>query len=291
MLILLFVISFGTKYAGEFMELGVGARPLGMGSAFVAIADDATAPYWNPAGLATLSDKELFLMHSEDFGDAINYNTISYVYPDTKAGQGIGISLYQIGIPNMDIVDSLGNVERTVNLSDWLFYFSYGKNTKWGPFGLSVKGIFRNMAVNSAYGIGMDAGAMFKYEDLSFGISIENLFGTVLVWNTGTTEYLSPVIKMGLAFSKDFPSAYSSLIVASGIDINLEGKMSETPLGDTHLGIEYWYKDLYAFRIGQDWGKLTVGAGMLYNQFKIDYAMKFHPELGRCDRISGSIIF
>lgn len=290
MLILIFVISFGAKYAGEFMELGVGARPLGMGSAFVAIADDATAPYWNPAGLVTLKTKELFLMHSENFNGAINYNTISYVYPDTLAEQGMGISLYEVGIPEMPI-DTLDSLERYVNLSDWLFYISYAKNTKWGPLGLSVKGITRRWAVNSAYGIGMDAGAIFKYEELSFGISIENLFGTVLIWNTGTKEYLPPVIKMGIAFSKRFPSAYSNLIVASGIDLNLEGKMSETPLGDTHLGIEYWYKGLYAFRIGQDWGKFTVGAGMIYKQFKIDYAMKFHPELGRCDRISGSIIF
>lgn len=290
MLILLFIISFGAKYAGEFMELGVGARPLGMGSAFVAISDDATAPYWNPAGLANLKAKELFLMHSQNFGGTINHNTVSYVYPDTVAKQGMGISLYEVGIPEMPI-DTLDSLERTANLSDWVFYLSYAKNTGWGSIGLSVKGITRKWAVNSAYGIGTDVGALFKYKDLSFGISIENLFGTVLVWNTGTKEYLPPVIKMGGAFLKYFPSTSSNVIVASGIDINLEQKMSETPLGDTHLGIEYWYKGLYAFRIGQDWGKLTVGAGIIYRQFKFDYAMRFHPELGRCDRISGSMIF
>jgi len=291
MLILLFIISFGTKYGGEFMELGVGARPLGMGSAFVAISDDATAPYWNPAGLAIINNKELFFMHSESFQGEINHNSISYVHPYTEIEQSIGVSLYQVGIPNMPITDTLGNIERTVNLSDWVFYFSYGKNTKWGPFGLSVKAIMRNMAVNSAYGMGTDAGVLLKYEDISLGISIENLFGTVLVWDTGDKDYIAPVIKVGIAFSKYFPSAYSNVILASGVDLNLEGKMSETPLGDTHLGIEYWYKGIYAFRIGQDWGKFTVGAGMVYKQFKIDYAMKFHPELGRCDRISGSIIF
>ena len=43
------------KYAGEFLSLGVGGRALGMGGASVALANDVTAGYWNPAGLALLN--------------------------------------------------------------------------------------------------------------------------------------------------------------------------------------------------------------------------------------------
>ena len=44
------VPAHATKYAGEFLKIPVGARAIGMGGAFVAVTDDATAPYWNPAG-------------------------------------------------------------------------------------------------------------------------------------------------------------------------------------------------------------------------------------------------
>jgi hypothetical protein len=51
------------KFAAEFLKVGVGARAMGMGGAFVALANDATASYWNPAGLAQLREAEFSLVH------------------------------------------------------------------------------------------------------------------------------------------------------------------------------------------------------------------------------------
>ena len=48
-----------------FLKLGVGARAMGMGSAYVAIADDPTALYWNPAGLASVTKTQVTAMHNE----------------------------------------------------------------------------------------------------------------------------------------------------------------------------------------------------------------------------------
>src|SRR5436190_10778481 len=70
-----------TKYAGEFMKIPVGARAVGMGGAFTAVCDDATAPYWNPAGMVYLPYREVFLQHAEQFGDLVNHNFGSYVMP------------------------------------------------------------------------------------------------------------------------------------------------------------------------------------------------------------------
>ena len=63
------------KYAGEFLTHGVGASALGMGSAFVAVADDVTAGYWNPAGVTDVEGGLVQLMHAETFGDVVNYDT------------------------------------------------------------------------------------------------------------------------------------------------------------------------------------------------------------------------
>ncbi|MEK9136891.1 MAG: UPF0164 family protein, partial [Bacteroidota bacterium] len=62
------------KYAGEFISLGVGGRALGMGGAFVALANDVTAGYWNPAGLSHIYYPQFTLMHDEQFGSLVNYD-------------------------------------------------------------------------------------------------------------------------------------------------------------------------------------------------------------------------
>ncbi len=69
------------KFAGAFMEDGGGARALGMGGAFAAVADDPTATFWNPAGLSRLDSRELFLMHDERFGDLVDRDFASFVSP------------------------------------------------------------------------------------------------------------------------------------------------------------------------------------------------------------------
>ncbi|MCK4512232.1 hypothetical protein KAW64_10865, partial [bacterium] len=88
------------KYAGEFLTHGVGARALGMGSAFVGVADDATAGYWNPAGLAGLDGEAVHLMHSETFGDVVNYDTGAYV---RSLGQGSTFALTVVRLSIDDI--------------------------------------------------------------------------------------------------------------------------------------------------------------------------------------------
>src|SRR5213083_1097212 len=70
-----------TKYAGEFLKIQVGARALGMGGAFVAVADDATAPYWNPAGLVYLPYREVLPQHSEKFGGLVTHDYIGAGFP------------------------------------------------------------------------------------------------------------------------------------------------------------------------------------------------------------------
>ncbi len=70
-----------TKLAGEFMAPGGGARALGMGGAFAAVAADASTVYWNPAGIAGMEKRQILAMHAEQFGDLLNYNFGAYVQP------------------------------------------------------------------------------------------------------------------------------------------------------------------------------------------------------------------
>ena len=94
--------ALATKYAGAFMVDGGGARPLGMGSAFVAVADDASATFWNPAGLADQEKRQIMLMHSERFGDLVDRDYLGFVLPiKGNSKQALGLSLIRLGVDDI----------------------------------------------------------------------------------------------------------------------------------------------------------------------------------------------
>jgi len=93
LLAFLLMPAFAAKYAGEFLNVGAGARALAMGSAFCAVADDATAGYWNSAGLHLLQGQEAQFMHSERFGGLVKYDYLTYGRSDGSVG--LGASLFR----------------------------------------------------------------------------------------------------------------------------------------------------------------------------------------------------
>ena len=68
--------------AANYLKIGVGARATAMGGAFTAIADDATALYWNPAGLSQIKGKQLSASYNSWFA-GINQGYLSLVFPDS----------------------------------------------------------------------------------------------------------------------------------------------------------------------------------------------------------------
>ena len=110
-----------TKYAGEFMKIPVGARAVGMGGAFVAVADDATSPFWNPAGMVYLPYKEAFLQHAEQFGSLVNHDFGAAVWP-MKSGEerrsALGVTLTWVGVNDIPITPRPAGLKP----GDWLDY-------------------------------------------------------------------------------------------------------------------------------------------------------------------------
>lgn len=110
-----------TKYAAEFLKIPVGARAIGMGGAFAAIADDATAPYWNPAGLVYLPYREAFLQHAEQFGSLVNHNFGAIALP-LKSGPdrraALGVTMTWVGVNDIPITPQPGGLQP----GQWLDY-------------------------------------------------------------------------------------------------------------------------------------------------------------------------
>jgi len=110
-----------TKYAAEFLKIPVGARAVGLGGAFSAIADDATAPFWNPAGMVYLPYKEAFLQHAERFGSLVNHDFGAAVFPVGKGSThsaAFGVSLTRVAVDDIPITPRPGGLKP----GDWLDY-------------------------------------------------------------------------------------------------------------------------------------------------------------------------
>jgi hypothetical protein len=95
-----------TKYAGEFLKAPVGPRAIGMGGAFIAVSDDATAPAWNPAGMVFLPYREVIAQHAEKFGSLVNQDYLTGVMPLGGASgrqSALGISVIRLAVDDIPI--------------------------------------------------------------------------------------------------------------------------------------------------------------------------------------------
>jgi len=111
-----------TKYAGEFLKIQVGARALGMGGAFTAVADDATAPYWNPAGMVYLPYREVIPQHQEKFGSLANHDYLGGVWPlGGAAGRNaaLGVGLVRFAVDDIPITPRPGALRPGVDFLDY----------------------------------------------------------------------------------------------------------------------------------------------------------------------------
>src|SRR5206468_2355692 len=98
------------KYSNEFLNIGAGARGLGMGSAQVATVDDGTAGYWNPAGLTAIKDyPQANIMHSEYFAGIGKYDFASIALPFNENKRVIGVTALRFAVD--DIMNTLFLVE------------------------------------------------------------------------------------------------------------------------------------------------------------------------------------
>lgn len=316
--------TFG-KYAGEFMTIGVGGRALGVGSAYAALANDVTASYWNPAGLARIEYPQIALSHDERYGNLINYDYAAFAFPSGKNTTNLetqekefnaasfGISIIRLGVDGIPDTrkawaDSNGNKVYDENIrpdynaitffnaSDWVAYFTYAKQSSEDLFyGANVKLIRRNIGEFHGTGIGFDVGLQYlATERFVLGANLQDATTTLVSWNTGTNELISPTLKLGAAYVLEIFNG--KLTPAVGTDVRFENRRFSAvanvgPISfDPQVGIEFDYKNIVAVRAGyNDIGNLTLGAGIHLRKLDIDYSFaKFDAadQLGNTHRIS-----
>lgn len=295
-----------------FLKIAPGARPAGMGEAFVAISDDASATWWNPAGLGFQHGQEFTMMYVRwlpqfNLSDLYYaYMSATYEVPEWGTFGGNVIFL------------NLGETQRTDESGRALGTFSSYEIAVTGTYGaeinrhlamgvglklayshLSEQGAGEEKGSGTATAVAADVGLLYKapfFRGLSLGANLSNMGPKVAYIDRAQADPLPTNLKVGFAY-KIIDQEYNQLTVASDLNKELvkrddKGRSDEfyeamfTAWGDGDLaksiiwnmGIEYWYSTLVGLRAGY-WndhlGKVfpyTFGVSLKYSSYRFDFS-------------------
>lgn len=317
--------AHATRLAGEFMAPGGGARALGMGGAFAAVAADASTVYWNPAGIAGIEKRQALAMHAEQFGDLLNYNFGAYMQPSTLTGAerkpAFGFALIHLGDPDQIVTNQLvhndidgdGEIDQgelvdrngvpfdestlpRESNNSFAGFGTFAVETGMGAVGGSLKIIYQDMiAGESSMGIGIDLGYLkrdFLTPNLSVGAKLQDATGTYISWSTGTNEFIIPMLKVGSAYRLESEGLNGAVLVAVDADMFFDDRRSasqfwvETFSADLHVGAEVSFQDKVMIRGGLDATNYTAGAGIYFGVVGFDYAYLHHDDFESSHRVS-----
>jgi hypothetical protein len=303
------------KYSNEFLNIGAGARGLAMGNAQVASVGDATAGYWNPAGLTGVKDNpDVSLMHAEYFSGIAKYDYGSLAIPVQDNKRTLGFSLLRFAvddIPNtLFLVEPDGSINynniQTFSSADYAFLFSFAQNIKNTEktnisFGANAKIIYRKVGhFATAWGFGLDAGVQMHGEKWRLGIVARDITTTFNAWSfkftdrekqalyltdndipVKSTEITAPRLVLGGGY--DFKIGKSvKLLAEANLDVTFDGKRNTILSGnsvsaDPHLGLEAAIKDVFFIRGGITNFQQALADGDTLNQKKV---WIYQPSIG-----------
>ena len=271
------------KYSNEFLSIGVGGRALAMGSAQAASVRDATAGFWNPAGLTLIaSDLEITAMHTEYFAGIAKYD-YGCLAARIDATRTFAVSVVRFGVDDIpdtsELIDASGNINydrlKSFSVGDYGFFFSYAFKSKVEGlrFGASAKVIHRKAGdFAKAWGFGLDGGVQYDKGRWSFGLMAKDVTSTFNAWSFNT-EKLEPVFEqtnnvipqnslevtlprlvLGAAY-KHALSGKFSVQAEVNADMTFDGKrnvlLASNPISvDPHAGLEVAYNQVVFLRGG-----------------------------------------
>lgn len=204
------------KYSNEFLSIGVGGRGLAMSSSVTSSVDDATATYWNPAGLTQIKNNfQVSAMHAEYFAGIakLDYGAVAIPLKDQKRVIGISMIRFAVDdIPNtLNLFEDDGSINydniRSFSVGDYAFGFSYAQKTavQGLTFGGNFKLIYRKAgSFANAWGFGMDAGLQYRVKKFRLGFMARDVTGTFNAWNYNFSEEEKEVLA---ATGNEIPSS------------------------------------------------------------------------------------
>jgi hypothetical protein len=311
------VVTFSQfrKYSNEFLNIGAGARGLAMGGAQVASANDATAGYWNPAGLVGVKDHpNVGIMHADYFAGIAKYDYASAAIPIQDNKRTIGISLLRFAvddIPNtLYLVEPDGSINygniQSFSSADYALLLSFAQNIRQTEeksisFGVNAKVIYRKIGTfATAWGFGFDAGLQMHGKKWHAGVVARDISTTFNAWSFKFTErekevlYLTkndipvksteitlPRVIIGGGYNFKIGKSVN-LLAEANLDVTFDGKrntvLSSDPVSvDPRLGLEATIKDVFFIRAGISNFQRALADEDTVNQKKV---WIYQPSLG-----------
>ncbi|MFQ6092746.1 MAG: tetratricopeptide repeat protein [bacterium] len=264
-----------TNASGQ--DVPLGARPTAMGEAFVAIADDGNAAFWNPAGLSLLQGLELNSMYADLYATGIKHSFLGLALP-FKGWGSWGLAWSQVGFDDYEL--SYGESQFLLSYALRLpRNISFGLNAKL----LRTDGEYEGVSFADAHGWGLDLGLLYRpFEALSLGVVLKDVGDTGVTYDTGNS---APVLEQTLSLGAAYRLT-DRLLLAGGLDDRL------------HWGGEYCFSEGLALRAGlqDDLGSneplsWSFGAGFRFKMVQFDYAYVDVPTLPSTHRFSFAVRF
>jgi opacity protein-like surface antigen len=317
------ITKVGTT-AAPFLQIGVGSRATAMGGAFVAVANDATAIYWNPGGMSRLPLNEVVLIHSEWLADT-KFDFVGIILPLGQFGT-LGASLTSLDMGEMKVrtIEEPEGTGEMFSASDLAMGLSYARNlTERFSIGFNAKYIQQKIWHMSASSIAVDIGVLFRtqFNDMTIGMSISN-FGDkmkmegkdTMVQHDIDPEHLGNNDRINAHLDTDswalpliFRVGVAMEVISFGSNNHLTMAVDAIHPNDQseyiNTGMEYVTNDMFFLRVGykslfmkDNEAGFSAGAGMKYNltgnvNIKMDYAYADFGRLENVQRFSLGLTF
>lgn len=287
----------------DFLKVDPNARASALGGAFETYTDDPNVMFYNPAGLSTLTKKQV----SGGFGKYlldINYGTVSYGMKYKNAGWlGIGIKYFNYG--TFDYADENGVTGGTFGANDLMLSLTYSNYVyEKINYGVSVKYIYSKIDKYNSSALALDFGFLYviPWQELNIALSVNN-FGLQIDKYNLTKEKLPLDVRFGISKKLEHLPVRLSFSISN---INQEQDKFIQRFKSFALGGEFAFSDNFAIRIGYSNEKrqdlkvgTTIGiagfsAGFgfkMMDKYKFDYAFNSFGKVGGTHKFNIAYVF
>jgi hypothetical protein len=266
-----------------FLKLGVGARPMAMGGAYVALSDDPTAVYWNPAGLSSQTGTRVVAAHDS----WIQGFREEYAGVTSQLGRGaIGFGFTGFYGDELDGRDDTGQITGQFGFNDIAISGGYGMRLGKGlDAGLTASYVHSMIDQQTATTFSMNLGLLYavKQTGLTFGGAVQNL--------GGDASYVSESISLPLTYSLGGAFGHDMMKGKGRATLTAEYRQAKSDDGHFNMGLEYTYKSTVSLRGGYKTGyddqQWSAGVGVSHSWYAFDYALvPFSSDLGTANVFS-----
>jgi hypothetical protein len=273
----------------SFLRLGVGARAAGMGEAYTAAADDATAAYWNPAGLLRVDRRQVTFFHNEWFQD-IRSEFFALVLPGHEKAVALALNSTNTGDIEIRGNQPTPEPDGTFAAHDLVLSVSYARRLKpkW-DFGITLKYLYQKIFLEESSGLAGDFGLRYRFQDmpLALAATVQNL-GFMSKLRDESPE-LPRMIRLGAVYEFAAAGAPGWTAAADWVT-DWDGN------SHLHIGAEVILRQRFALRSGYQTGyefkNVHFGLGLNLGNLLFDYGyVPLQQDFGQGHRLAVTYLF